>query len=140
VKERRLASPVRSRQGEVKAGSAEVRRYIAGAPAEARKKLQTIRKVIRSAVPKATEVISYSMPGYCYLGYDYKGMFVWFALQSSYIGLYLRPPTIGNHRDELRGYVTTKSAVHLPLDRPIPATLVRKLVRASERVMKSRSS
>jgi uncharacterized protein YdhG (YjbR/CyaY superfamily) len=81
-------------------------------------------------------VISYSLPGYCYPGYDFKGMFAWFGLQKSHIGLYLRPPTIENHRIELAGYRTTKSAVHLPTNRKIPVQLIQKLVRASVRVMK----
>ena len=110
--------------------------YIARAPPGVRKNLETLRKTIRSVVPDSTEVISYQMPGYSYPGYRFKGMFVWFGLQSGHIGLYLRPPTIENHRRELAKYGTTKSAVHLPLDGQIPTRLVQKLVRASLRIMK----
>ena len=67
-------------------------------------------------------------------------MFAWFAMQSGYIGLYVRPPTIQNHRDELKGYKTTKSAVHLPLDRPLPTRLIESLVRVSLSVMKGSRS
>jgi len=101
-----------------------------------RSKLETLRRTIRAIAPDATEVISYQTPGYSYPGYRYKGMFVWFAAQSGHIGLYLRPPTIGDHRRELAKYGTTKSAVHLPLDHEIPTRLVQKLVRASLRIMK----
>jgi uncharacterized protein YdhG (YjbR/CyaY superfamily) len=120
--------------------SAEVNAYVAQAPVEMRRKLATLRSVIRSIAPDATEVISYQMPGYSYPGYRYKGMFVWFALQSGHIGLYLRPPTIENHRRELAKYGTTKSAVHLPLKEEIPIPLVQKLVRASLRIMKAEKS
>ena len=65
--------------------------------------------------------------------YDYKGRLAWFGLQSKHIGLYLRPPVIEEHRRELAGYETTKSAVHLPLDAEIPVALVQKLVRARMR-------
>jgi uncharacterized protein YdhG (YjbR/CyaY superfamily) len=58
------------------------------------------------------------------------GRLAWFGLFTSHIGLYLRPPVVEKHKDELAGYVTTKSAVHLPLDREIPVALVKKLVRA----------
>ena len=122
------------------ARSPEVDAYIARCPAEVRGRLEELRSVIRSTAPGATELISYSMPGYCFPGYDFKGMFAWFGLQSNHIGLYLRPPTIDDHRSDLQGYVTTKSAVHLPLDQAIPRKLVQKLVRASERVMKERSA
>lgn len=118
--------------------SRDVDRYIARCPGAVQPKLRELRKIMRSLFPDATELISYSMPGYSYEGYTYKGMFAWFAYQRNHIGLYLRPPTIRNHRKELKGYVTTKSAVHLEFDRKIPAPLVRKLVRASLKVMKSR--
>ena len=139
-----MASPrtrsQKSRRKITQAGSPEVDAYIARCPAETRSKLEDLRKLIRATAPGATEVISYSIPGYCYPGYDFKGMFAWFGLQSDFIGLYLRPPTIENHRLELQGYETTKSSVHLPLNREIPRELVQKLVRASERIMKERSA
>jgi len=66
--------------------------------------------------------------------YDYKGRLVYFGLFTNHIGLYIRPPVIGEHRRELEGYVTTKSAVHLPLDGQIPISLVKKLVRARMKI------
>ena len=110
--------------------------YIARAPVEHRAKLAQVRAAIRAVVPDATELISYQMPGYSYPGYRLNGMFAWFGIQSRHIGLYLRPPTITNHRKELAGYTTTKSAVHLPLDREVPTLLIQKLVRASVLAMK----
>jgi uncharacterized protein YdhG (YjbR/CyaY superfamily) len=112
--------------------------YIRDCPAEVRAHLRTVRQTIRAAEPAATEVISYNMPGYCLPGYAYKGMFAWFALQKRHIGLYLRPPTISDHAADLSGYGTTKSAVHLPVDQDVPIRLVRKLVKASVRVVKDR--
>jgi uncharacterized protein YdhG (YjbR/CyaY superfamily) len=119
--------------------SIEVDAYIAKCPKRVQGKLREVRETIREAVPDATELISYQMPGYSHPGYDYKGMFAWFGLQSNHIGLYLRPPTISNHKKELEGYKTTKSAVHLPLDRKTPTKLIKRLVKTSEKVMKSKS-
>ncbi|MDE1873806.1 MAG: DUF1801 domain-containing protein [Candidatus Micrarchaeota archaeon] len=119
--------------------SKEVDAYIARCPKKVRGRLRELRSTIRETVPDATELISYSMPGYCYKGYSYKGMFAWFGLQSSHIGLYLRPPTLWDHRRELSKYKTTKSALHLPLDKPVPKRLVRQLVRYSAKVMKKGS-
>ena len=116
--------------------SPDVTAYIARCPPGTRSKLREVRRLIRHGAPDATERVSYRMPGLAYPGYPYRGMFVWFGLQRGYIGLYLRPPTIARHRRELAGYTTTKSALHLPLDRPIPSRLVLKLVRASLEVMK----
>jgi uncharacterized protein YdhG (YjbR/CyaY superfamily) len=99
--------------------------YISAAPREAQAKLREVRAAIREAAPAAVEGISYRMPYY-----SYKGALAWFALAKAHIGLYLRPPIVEEHRNELAGYVTTKSAVHLPLDKRIPVSLVMKLVKA----------
>ncbi len=99
--------------------------YIAAAPREAQGKLKEVRAAIREAAPEARESISYRMPYYAY-----KGRLAWFGLHTSHIGLYLRPPVVEEHKSELAGYVTTKSAVHLPLDRKVPVALVKKLVKA----------
>ncbi|MGP8124856.1 MAG: iron chaperone [Nitrososphaerales archaeon] len=99
--------------------------YISAAPKEVQARLKEVRAAIREAAPTAHESISYRIPYY-----DYKGRLAWFGLQKAHIGLYLRPPVIEEHRNELAGYVTTKSAVHIPLDGRIPVPLIRKLVKA----------
>jgi uncharacterized protein YdhG (YjbR/CyaY superfamily) len=120
-------------------GSREVDAYIAGCPRSVRDKLKEIREAIREVAPGASETTSYfQMPGYYYPGYDYNGMFVWFGLQKSHISLLLRPPTIQEHQKELAKYATTKAAVHLPLDGEVPIPLVKRLVRASLKVMKDK--
>jgi uncharacterized protein YdhG (YjbR/CyaY superfamily) len=106
-------------------GARAVDAYIQAAGGVARKKLQEVRRAIREVAPEARESISYGIPYY-----DYRGRLAWFGLFTNHVGLYIRPPVIHEHRRELEGYVTTKSAVHLPLDREIPVSLVKKLVRA----------
>ena len=106
-------------------GARAVDAYIQAAGGVARKKLQQVRSAIREVAPEARESISYGIPYY-----DYRGRLAWFGLYTNHIGLYIRPPIIHKHGSELKGYVTTKSAVHLPLDREIPVSLVKKLVRA----------
>ncbi len=99
--------------------------YISAAPKEVQDKLKKVRAAIREAAPAADESISYRMPYY-----DYKGRLAWFGLHRAHIGLYIRPPVVEEHRNELAGYKTTKSAVHLPLDKSIPVQLIKKLVKA----------
>ncbi len=65
--------------------------------------------------------------------YDYKGRLAWFGLAKAYIGLYLRPPVVEEHRNELAGYETTKSAVRFPLDEKVPVLLIKRLVKARMR-------
>jgi uncharacterized protein YdhG (YjbR/CyaY superfamily) len=100
--------------------------YISAAPGEVQGKLSEVRQAIREAAPDAREGISYRMPYY-----SYRGRLAWFGLHTGHIGLYLRPPVVEEHQNELEGYVTTKSAVHLPLNRRIPVALVKKLVKAA---------
>jgi len=106
-------------------GERAVDEYIQAAEGAVRKKLMEVRSAIREVAPGARESISYGIPYF-----DYHGRLAWFGLQKNHIGLYLRPPVILEHPRELKGYVTTKSAVHLPLDREVPVSLVKKLVRA----------
>jgi uncharacterized protein YdhG (YjbR/CyaY superfamily) len=86
--------------------------YIAAAPKKVQPRLRKVRAAIRKVAPDAAENISYGMPFY-----NYKGRLAWYGLQRTHIGLYLRPPVIAEHERELSRYVTTKSAVQLPLNR-----------------------
>lgn len=79
------------------------------------------------------------MPGYSYAGYDYDGMFAWFSFKKPHIRLHVRPPVIQDHSAELADYPTTKAVVNFPMDQPIPAPLVKKLVKASLKAMKNKS-
>jgi uncharacterized protein YdhG (YjbR/CyaY superfamily) len=79
-------------------------------------------------VPKAEERVSYGMPYY-----EYKGRLVYFANMKNYIGLYIPPPIIQNHEKELKEYVITKSAIHLPDGKKLPVALIKKLIKARVR-------
>ena len=116
-----------------------VDKYIASCPREAQGNLARMRAAIRGAAPGATERTDYfEMPGYSYPGYDYDGMFVWFSFRKSHIRLHVRPPAIQEHSKELAGFRTTKAIVSFPVDKPVPATLVKKLVRTSLKIMKDK--
>jgi uncharacterized protein YdhG (YjbR/CyaY superfamily) len=66
-------------------------------------------------------------------------MFVWLSFKKPYIRLHLRPPVIQDHKKELSGCLTTKAIVSFPADKPISPVLVKKLVRASVKVMKDKA-
>jgi uncharacterized protein YdhG (YjbR/CyaY superfamily) len=111
----------------------DVAAYIKVAPKESRAKLLQLRRVIKAAAPSAKESISYRMPYY-----NYYGALVWFAAFKNHIGIFLRPPIIEEHKRELKGYETTKSAVHFPMNKPLPVALIRKLVKA--RITKNKAA
>ena len=115
-------------------------KYIANTPKEIQGKLREIRAAIREAAPGATERTDYfQWPGYSYVGYDYDGMFVWFSFKKPNIRLHLRPPVIQDHNKQLAGCATTKAIVGFPADRAISMALVKKLAKASLKVMKDKS-
>jgi uncharacterized protein YdhG (YjbR/CyaY superfamily) len=106
--------------------------YILDTPVEYQSSLKQLRTLIRKLVPKAEERISYGMPFYAY-----KGRLVYFSKANNYIGLYIPPPIINNHAKELKSYVTTKSAIHLPIKK-LPVTLIKKLILARVRFNESK--
>jgi uncharacterized protein YdhG (YjbR/CyaY superfamily) len=109
----------------VKKTPRDVDEYVSGAPKEFRGKLEELRKAIREAAPTAVERISYGMPYY-----DYKGRLVYFRLAKAHIGLYIPTPVIEEHKSELADYEAAKATVRFPLDKKLPITLIKKLVRA----------
>ena len=114
--------------------------YIAKCPKEAQAKLRKIRATIREVAPDAKERTDYfQIPGYSFEGYDYGGMFAWFSFKKPNVRLHVRPPVIEEHKRELVDCVTTKSIVTFPDNKEIPITLVKKLVKASIKVMKDKS-
>lgn len=99
--------------------------YIAQAPKETQEKLKEVRAAIKDAAPNAKEGVSYGMPFY-----SYKGRLVYFGLFKRHVGLYIPPPIIEQHKDELKKYTTSKSAVQFPLINDLPISLIKKLVKA----------
>ena len=111
------------------AGASSVNAYIAAAPKEVRGKLRELRLAIKKAAPAAEERISYGMPYY-----EYHGRLAYFQHSKNHIGLYVPPPVIEEHKNELRKYETAKATVRFPLDRELPLGLVRRLIRARMRM------
>lgn len=98
--------------------------YIAGQPENLREDLELIRETIKRAAPDATETISYQMPGF-----KYHGVLVWFAVNKNHIGFYVRPQVKNLFAGQLEGFTTTKSAIHLPIGKPIPVELIYDIAR-----------
>jgi uncharacterized protein YdhG (YjbR/CyaY superfamily) len=108
-------------------GSAEVDKYLAGVPEPARTTLNKIRAMIRSALPReATEGISYGMPTF-----KYKGPVAGYAAFADHCAYFVMSGTLlDSFKDELKGYATSKGGFRFPAGKPLPAALVKKLVKA----------
>lgn len=98
--------------------------YISGFSKETRKLLEQLRKTIRKAAPKATEVISYGMAAF-----KMNRVLVYFAAYPKHIGFYPTPSGIKAFQKELSAYKWSKGAVQFPLDKPLPQRLITKMVK-----------
>jgi uncharacterized protein YdhG (YjbR/CyaY superfamily) len=104
-----------------------VEAYIAAVPEPAQITLRQLREIIRSAVPKeAVEVISYGIPAFALP----RPFFGYAAFKRHISVLPFSGSLFNSFEEELRPYARTKSSLHLPFDKPLPAQLIRKLVRA----------
>jgi len=100
--------------------------YLAALSAEKRAALEKLRKTIRAAAPKAEECLSYQLPAF-----RQDGMLVAFGATAKHCALYLMSSsTIEDHKEELNDYDTSKGTIRFSADKPLPAALVRKLVKA----------
>ena len=99
--------------------------YLASVSADKRAALQKLRKTIRSAAPKAEECISYQIPAFRLNG----RMLVWFGAAKNHCSFFPGAHPIAAHKGELKAYKTSKGTIRFPPDKPLPAALVRKLVK-----------
>jgi len=105
--------------------SKDVDDYLARVQQPARGTLNKIRAAIRSAAPsEATETISYGIPAF-----KHKGVLVWFAAFSNHCSFFPTASVIEAFKDELKGFSTSKGTIQFPTDKPLPAALVKKMVK-----------
>ena len=102
--------------------------YLAKVPEPQRTTLAKVREVIQSVLPaEATEVISYRIP--CV---KYKGMLVGYAAFRDHCSLFGMSSTLlGPLREDLKNYSTSKGTIRFAIDKPLPAALIKKLVKSA---------
>jgi uncharacterized protein YdhG (YjbR/CyaY superfamily) len=106
---------------------AQVEAYFAKLTEPARSTLQAVRKEIRAAAPpEAVEGFHYGVPAFK-LGTGLAG----YAAGKKFCSYYpMSGRVITRLANDLSGYTTTPGSIHFPLDKPLPAPLVQKLVKA----------
>src|SRR5579864_575434 len=106
----------------------DVDEYLAGVPEPARGTLKKIRAMIRSAAPpEATEAISYGIPTV-----KYKGSLVAYAAFANHCSLFPMSLAVAAAcKKDLKSFPTSsKGTIRFPVDHPLPAALVKKIVKA----------
>jgi len=101
--------------------------YLSVVPEPARTTLEKMRATIRAAVPEAAEAITYGMPTFKYRG---RGL-VAFAVFKKHCSLFpMSGAVIEKFKGELEGLHTSKGTLQFPQDKPLPAALVKKIIKA----------
>jgi uncharacterized protein YdhG (YjbR/CyaY superfamily) len=106
--------------------------YLSRLSDDKRRALEKLRKDIKAAAPRVEECISYQVPAFRLDG----KMLVWFAAAAKHCSLFPGAYPIKACARDLKKYSTSTGTVRFSADAPLPATLVRKLVKArmSERL------
>ena len=97
--------------------------YLAALPEDQRAALEKLRQTIRATAPEAAESISYGIPSFTYKGRP----LIHIGAAKHHCAIYgLVPDAL---EDELKPYDTSKGTIRFPADKPLPTTLVKKLVK-----------
>jgi uncharacterized protein YdhG (YjbR/CyaY superfamily) len=107
-------------------GTGTVDAYLAALPEDQRRVLERLRETIRSAAPDAAEAIAYQMPAFRLGG----KFLVSYAAFRGHCSLFpLSGAILDELGDEVAPYRSGKGTLRFTVDRPIPAALVKKIVR-----------
>ena len=113
----------------------EVDGYLAGLQEPKRTALERLRQTILGVIPDAEQCISYRIPAFRVDGHVVAG----FAAFTNHLSFFpFSGSVLGELADDVAGYKGTKSALHFPIDQPLPEALVRKLIDVRLREVRDR--
>jgi uncharacterized protein YdhG (YjbR/CyaY superfamily) len=98
--------------------------YISTFPKDIQKILEQVRQTIKKSAPEAEETINYQIPTF-----KLNGNLVHFAAFKNHIGFYPAPSGLKAFKKEISNYKSSKGSVQFPIDEPIPASLITKIVK-----------
>jgi uncharacterized protein YdhG (YjbR/CyaY superfamily) len=98
--------------------------YLSTVSDQHRTALEKLRKQIHAAAPKAEERISYGVPAFFQ-----NGGLVWFAAAKNHCSFFPGGRAVETHQSELNNYSLSKGTIRFQPDKPLPAALVRKIVK-----------
>jgi uncharacterized protein YdhG (YjbR/CyaY superfamily) len=105
----------------------DVENYFASVPEEARATMEKLRKTIKATAPRAVEVIWYQIPTFKLN----ERPLVSIAAFKNHCSLFpMSYAVLKAYKDELKSYHASKGTLRFPLDQPVPAALVKKVVKA----------
>lgn len=103
----------------------KIEKYISGFPENIQTLLYSVRETVLLSAPGAEEALAYGIPTFKVHGKN----LVHFGGFAKHIGFYPTPSGIKKFRSELAKYETAKGSVKFPVNKPLPITLIRKIVK-----------
>lgn len=128
-----MATPARAKKAKTPAAKSQrkpddaaIRAYLAARSAPVRAALKRLRTQIRASAPEAVEVISYGLPAF-----RQGRPLVAYGSTDRHCAFYLMSAQILDQFPEIQeSYDCAKGTIRFQPDAPLPATLVKKLVKA----------
>ncbi|MEO8363190.1 MAG: DUF1801 domain-containing protein [Ilumatobacteraceae bacterium] len=119
-----------------KSKPADVDAYIANSAKEARSTLREVRQVIKSAIPKFEEGISYGVPFY-----KYHGQLVGFAAYKNHVSFGFGPGVLQDEERKMleqKGYTIFKGTMQIKFDQKVPVAAIKQILRTKAKVNKAK--
>ena len=111
--------------------------YLAALNEPKRSTLQTLRRTIQGIVPHAEECIAYGMPAFRLEGKVIAG----FAAFKNHLAYLPHSGSVlGELSADLTGYESTPGSLHFPIDKPLPKSLVTKLIATRLKEVRKKSA
>jgi uncharacterized protein YdhG (YjbR/CyaY superfamily) len=119
------------------AGASSVEEYLSQVPEDARAVLERLRRTIKAIAPDTIETISYQTPTFKYQGRALVG----FAAFKNHCSLFPYSTKVMDMcKQELKSYETSKGTIRFPVDNPLPAALVKRIVKTRIEEIEARLS
>ena len=100
--------------------------YLAAVPEPAHTTLQKVRAAIHSSLPPgATETISYKIPAF-----RHGEVLIWFAAFANHCSIFPTARVIEQFKNDLKAFTISKGTIQFAIDKPFPASLLKKMVKA----------
>jgi uncharacterized protein YdhG (YjbR/CyaY superfamily) len=104
-----------------------VEEYLAALPDDQRAALESLRRVVATAAPGATETISYGIPTFKHEG---RGVVAYAAFKAHCSLFPTSTKVTAALGEEVRPFLASKGTLHFTPERPLPPALVERIVKA----------
>lgn len=109
--------------------------YINAQPAQNALRLKELRNAILEAVPDAAETFNYGVPAFALVKNGKRDQQIMIAGFKNHVGMYPHPTVIEKFEKELSTFKQGKGSIQFPLDKPIPKTLIVRMVKYRKKLI-----